>query len=103
MLEFPEEVRKEIGYALFIAQNGETHESAKLFKGYGSGVYEIVSDYDTNAYRAIYIVNLNDKIYVLHAFQKKSKRNIKTPREALVIFEERLKRVRGLKNEKKRI
>lgn len=97
LFEFPEEVRKEIGYALFIAQNGGTHESAKLFKGYGSGIYEIVSDYDTNTYRAIYIVNLNDKIYVLHAFQKKSKKNIKMPREELVVFEERLKRVKGLK------
>lgn len=97
LLEFPEEVRKEIGYALFIAQHGGTHESAKLFKGHGSGVYEIISDYDTNAYRAIYIVNLNDKIYVLHAFQKKSKRNIKMPKEELAVLEERLKKVRGLK------
>ncbi len=77
LLKFPEEVRKEIGFALFIAQSGGTHESVKLFKGYGSGVYEIVSDYNANAYRAIYIVNLDDKVYVLHAFQKKSKRNIK--------------------------
>lgn len=102
LLDFPEEVRKEIGFALFVAQQGETHESAKLFKGYGSGVYEIVSDYDTNAYRAIYIVNLDDEVYVLHAFQKKSKRNIEMPREELVVLEERLKRVRRLKNEKER-
>lgn len=102
LLEFPEEVRKEIGFALFVAQLGGTHESVKLFKGHGSGVYEIVSNYNANAYRAIYIVNLDDKVYVLHAFQKKSKRNIKLPREELVILEERLKRVRRLKNEQKR-
>jgi len=99
LLELPEEVRQEIGFALLVAQYGGTHESAKLFKGYGSGIYEIVSNYDTNAYRAIYIVNVNDKVYVLHVFQKKSKRNIKMPREDLVILEERLKRVRRLKNE----
>lgn len=97
LLEFPEEVRREIGFALLVAQYGGTHESAKLFKGYGPGVYEIVSNYNTNAYRAIYLVNLDDKVYVLHAFQKKSKRNIKMPKEELAIVEERLKRVRRLK------
>ena len=57
LMEFPKEVRNEIGHALYVAQQGETHESAKLFKGHGSGVYEIVNDYDKNAYRAVYIVN----------------------------------------------
>jgi len=78
---FPAEVRHEMGYALYIAQRGETAELAKMFRGHGSGVYEIVSDHDKNAYRAIYVVNLGDAVYVLHAFQKKSKKGIATPKE----------------------
>lgn len=95
LLRFPEEVRHEIGFVLHMAQIGETHESAKLFKGHGSGVYEIVIDFDRNAYRAIYIVSLGDVIYVLHAFQKKSKTGIKTPQEDLVVIDERLKYLRA--------
>lgn len=91
---FPEEVRYEMGYALYVAQQGETHESAKLFRGHGSGVYEIVSDYNKNAYRAIYIVSIVDAIYVLHAFQKKSKRGIKTPKEEVDVIEDRLKNLK---------
>jgi len=95
LMEFPEEVRREVGYALYVAQKGGTHESAKMFKGYGSGVYEIVSSYEKNAYRAVYIVNLDDRVYVLHAFQKKSKQGIKTPKEELIVIEERLKRLKA--------
>lgn len=83
-----------MGYALYMAQKGETHESAKLFKGHGSGIYEIVSDYDKNAYRAIYVVNIGDAVYVLHAFQKKSKKGIKTPKEEVTVIEERLKQLK---------
>ena len=96
LIEFPEEVRQEIGYALQLAQMGETYSKTKMFKGYGSGVYEIVSDHDSNAYRAIYIVNIDDKVYVLHAFQKKSKQGIKTPKEELNIIESRLKRLKAM-------
>lgn len=88
---FPNEVQDEMGYALHCAQIGETHPSAKLFKGHGSGVYEIVSNFNTDAYRAVYIVNLDDCLYVLHAFQKKSKSGIKTPKTDLTIIETRLK------------
>ena len=95
LLEFPKEVRQEIGYALYIAQRGETHESTKLFKGYGSGIYEIVSDFYKNAYRAVYIVNLGNAVYVLHAFQKKSKKGIKTPKEEVTVIEERLKKLKA--------
>jgi len=91
---FPKEVCSEMGYALYMAQKGETHESAKLFKGHGSGIYEIVSDYDKNAYRAIYVVNIGDAVYVLHAFQKKSKKGIKTPKEEVTVIEERLKQLK---------
>ena len=101
LLEFPKEVRFEIGHALYVAQKGETCESAKLFKGHGSGVYEIVSDYDTNAYRAIYIVNIGDAVYVLHAFQKKSKKGIKTPKEEIAVIEERLKQLKQMIKDKR--
>lgn len=94
LLALPGVVQDEMGYALYIAQLGETPKIAKLFKGHGSGVYELVSDYDKKTYRAVYVVNLKDKIYVLHVFQKKSKTGIKTPREELAVIAERLKRLK---------
>lgn len=94
IMEFPEDVRREIGYALHVAQQGETHESAKMFKGCGSGVYEIVSDADKSTFRAVYIVNLNDKVYVIHAFQKKSKTGIETPQEQVKLIKDRIKRLK---------
>ena len=98
--EFPEEVRFEMGFALYTAQLGETHESAKMFKGHGSGVYEIVSDHDKNAYRAIYVVNLGNAVYVLHAFQKKSKKGIATPKEEIAVIDARLKQLKQTLKEK---
>lgn len=76
---FPEEVKRNVGYALHFAQEGVTHPSCKLLKGYGSGVYEIIEDYNTDTYRAVYLVRFEKIIYVIHAFQKKSKEGIKTP------------------------
>ncbi len=73
-------------------QFGGKHESAKPWKGLGSGVMEIVSDYDTNTYRAIYTVNIGDVIYVLHAFQKKSKSGISTPKEEIELIKARHKK-----------
>ena len=101
LLGFPEEVRSEIGFALYTAQLGETHESAKMFKGYGSGIYEIVSDYDKNAYRAVYVVNLGNAVYVLHKFQKKSKKGIATPKEEVNVIKERLKQIKQTLKEKR--
>lgn len=94
---FPAATRREIGYALFLAQQGELHPNAKLFTGFGSGVYEIVSNHNKNAYRAVYVVNIGNCLYVLHAFQKKSHSGIKTPQKEINIIEHRLKRVRGIK------
>lgn len=101
LLEFPETVRSEMGFALYIAQLGDTHESAKMFKGHGSGIYEIVSNYDKNAYRAIYVVNIGDAVYVLHAFQKKSKKGIATPKEEVNVVRERLKQLKQILKEKR--
>ena len=67
-------------YALEGAQGGETPDKTKPLQGF-SGVYEIVRDYARDTYRAVYVANLGDLIYVLHCFQKKSKRGIKTPKK----------------------
>jgi phage-related protein len=88
---FPPEVRTAVGYALQLVQAGETPISAKPFKGVASGVYEIVKRYDTDTYRAIYAVKIGEKIYILHAFQKKSKQGIKTPQSDVDLIKQRYK------------
>ncbi|MEH2199680.1 type II toxin-antitoxin system RelE/ParE family toxin [Nostoc sp.] len=88
---FPEEVRASVGYALQLVQAGETPIDAKPFKGIGSGVYEIIKRYDTNTYRDVYAVKLGEKIYVLHAFQKKSKQGIKPHRLMLTSLNNAIK------------
>lgn len=92
--EFPEAVRSEIGYALYLAQTGEKHPDAKPLRGFGgAGVLEVVESFDGNAYRAVCTVRFADAVYVLHVFQKKSKRGIATPREDLEAIRKRLQRV----------
>jgi phage-related protein len=68
-----------LAYALQLVEAGEMPMIVKPFKGVASGVYEIVKRYDTDTYRAIYAVKIGEKIYILHAFQTKSKQGIKTP------------------------
>jgi phage-related protein len=78
--EFPPETQKDMGYALRQAQWGEKSEKAKPLKGFGgASVLEIVASFDGNAFRTVYTTKLGKRIYVLHAFQKKSKSGIKTP------------------------
>lgn len=89
--EFPSSVQKAVGYALQLVQAGETPLDAKPFRGVGSGVYEIVKRYDTDTYRAVYAVKIGEKIYVLHAFQKKSKNGIKTPQTDVDLIKRRYK------------
>ena len=89
--EFPEEVRTSVGYALQLVQAGEIPLEAKHFKGVGSGVYEIVKRYDSDTYRAVYAVKIAETIYVLHAFQKKSKKGIKTPQADIELIKQRYK------------
>lgn len=88
--DFPPEVQDEMGYALYLAQEGDKHPKAKPLKGF-TGVMEIRSTYSTNAYRSIYTTKINEKIYVLHAFQKKSKKGIQTPRNEIDLIKQRLK------------
>jgi phage-related protein len=70
---------------------GETDPAAKPLKGFGgASVMEIIDRHDTNTYRAVYTVQFADVIYVLHAFQKKSKRGIATPQKELDLIRRRL-------------
>lgn len=90
----PNEVKQEIGYALYVAQQGEKHPKAKPLRGIGPGVYEIVSDHNTNTFRGVYVVNIRDAIYVLHCFKKKSNKGIKTPQNDIALIKQRLKEVK---------
>ena len=89
--DFPEQARASLGYALQLVQAGETPIDAKIFKGVGSGVYEIVKRYDTDTYRVVYAVKIGENVYVLHAFQKKSKQGIKTPQADIDLVKQRYK------------
>ncbi|MDE0019625.1 type II toxin-antitoxin system RelE/ParE family toxin [Candidatus Poribacteria bacterium] len=94
--EFPQPVQKDIGDALFIVQAGSMSPAAKPFKGVGSGVFEIRSDYRTDTYRAVYAAKIGERVYVLHCFQKKSKRGIKTPKKEVDLIKRRLKMAQEL-------
>jgi len=91
--EFPESVKELMGYALYLAQTGGKHPAAKPLKGFtGAGVLEIVEDHRGDTYRAVYTVRFTDAIYVLHAFQKKSKSGIATPQRDIELIKSRLQR-----------
>jgi phage-related protein len=92
LTDFPDEVQREIGFALYFAQIGDKHPSAKPLKGFkGAGVLEVVEDHRGDTYRAVYTVRFANAVYVLHAFQKKSKSGIATPKKELDLIESRLK------------
>ena len=95
--QMPEPVRKDIGVALDIAQHGEKPNAAKPLRGFsGAGVLEIFDDYDGDTYRAVYTVKLVHAVYVLHAFQKKSKTGSKLPQKDAELIRERLKMAEAL-------
>jgi phage-related protein len=84
-----------MGFALYRSQLGKKHPDAKPLKGFkGAGVLEIVEDFDGDTYRAIYTVKFEGIVYVLHAFQKKSKHGISTPKQDIDLIEARLKRAK---------
>ena len=92
---FPEPVRLRVGGALWDAQLGRKAPWAKPLKGFGgAGVLEVVDDFDGDTYRAVYTVRFAEVVYVLHAFQKKSKSGIATPRHEIELIEQRLKRAK---------
>lgn len=87
---FPPPVKDEIGFALYQAQTGNKHVNAKPMRGLGPGVVEIVSDYRRDTFRAVYTVKPANEVYVLHAFQKKSKSGIATPTSDIELIRHRL-------------
>jgi len=90
--DFPEVVKDEMGYALFRAQQGKEHRRAKALKGFGGrGVLELVAAHDGDAYRAVYTVRFETALYVLHAFQKKSKAAAATPKKEMELIKKRLR------------
>ena len=86
---FPPDVRRDIGVSLFDVQLGSTPHNAKPFKGMGSGVFEIVTRFDKDTFRTIYAVQFADMVYVLHAFQKKSPKGIKTSQQDIALIKRR--------------
>ena len=88
---FPQPVRSDIGKALYAAQQGDTDPAAKPLKGFGGArVLEIVDRHYTSTYRAVYTTQFAGTIYVLHAFQKKSKKGIATPLKDIDLIRRRL-------------
>lgn len=106
LMVLPMDVRRFFGYALSLAQAGDQHDAAKVLKGFhGAGVVEVVEDDAGGTYRAVYTVKFKEAVFVLHCFQKKSKRGIATPTEDMDIIHSRLKVAEAfakeLRNEKK--
>ena len=93
---FPAGVQDDVGYALYAAQVGEMSSKAKPLHGLGSGVMEIAVNDDSGTYRAVYTVSIGDSIYVIHAFQKKSKAGIATPKFEIELVRQRLKELRSV-------
>jgi len=89
---FPAEVKDEVGVALFQAQLGGKHIKAKPLRHISPGIMEIVSDHRSDTYRAVYTVRLEGRVYVLHAFQKKSKSGIATPKAEIDLIKQWLRR-----------
>lgn len=88
----PAEVKDVFGFALHLAQRGDKHPDAKPLKGFkGAAVLEVVEGYEGDTYRAVYTVRYPGAVFVLHVFQKKSKRGIKTPQPDLDLIRQRLK------------
>jgi phage-related protein len=86
---FPEQVQEEFGFELFLAQTGQHPPSAKILKGLGSGVVELIDDHDGDTYRAVYTAHFETVVYVLHCFKKKSKQGIRTPQTDIDLIRRR--------------
>lgn len=96
-------MRRKISYALFLAQKGDKATNAKPLKGFsGASVLEIVEDDSSGTYRCVYVVKFQTGIYALHAFQKKSRKGIATPREEIEMIERRLKEAADMDSQEKK-
>jgi len=98
--KFPKEVQDAIGFALRRAQEGKKYNNAKRLKGIKAT--EIIERDRSGTYRAVYTTEIKNIVYVLHAFQKKSKRGIKTPIQEINLIKQRLKEVKILNNQEKK-
>ncbi len=91
LMALPTDVRRLFGFALSLAQAGDKHDNAKVLKGFGgAGVLEVVESDIGGTYRAVYTVKFTEAVFVLHCFQKKSKRGIATPKEDMELIQARL-------------
>lgn len=89
--KLPQEIKDLFSTALKMALNGETHEDAKPYKHHGSGVFEVVGDYRSSTFREVYTVRYEEVVFVIHIFQKKSKKGSEVPKEDKELIEQRLK------------
>lgn len=89
--QFPPAVQDQVGFSLYQAQAGLKHRDVKPLRGFGANVLEVVSRQEGDTYRTVYTVRFKAAIYVLHAFQKKAKRGIATPKQELDLVRRRLK------------
>jgi phage-related protein len=100
LLEFSEEVRGSMGYGLHVAQMGERPAHSKVLKGFGgAGVLEIVESDESGTFRVVYTVKISNFVFVLHAFQKKSKQGIATPKQEIDLIKKRLKEAQEIVRE----
>jgi phage-related protein len=94
---FPRDVQDTVGYALYLAQMGGKHPSAKPLRGFGgAGVLEVTEDYAGDTFRAVYTLTLPEAVYVLHAFQKQAKHGIATPKRELDLIRQRLRQAQEM-------
>lgn len=98
--EFPEDVQQDVGHSLMVVQAGLTPSDAKPLKGIGGGVFEIVTRHVGDTYRTVCAVQLADRVYVLHVFQKKSKHGRATPKAEIDLIKQRYRQ--ALEREKSR-
>jgi phage-related protein len=103
LLGFPDSVKQIMGYAIYLAQKGDKHQDSKPLKGFGGAkTLEVVESYKSDTYRAVYTVKFEGVVYVLHCFQKKSKKGIATPKPDIDLIQRRLKDAENLHNYRKR-
>ena len=100
--EFPDAVQDHMGYALYVAQRGAKHQDAKVLTGFGgAGVVEIIRNHRGDTFRAVYTLRYAGGVYVLQAFQKKSKTGRETPRHDIELIRQRLRQAEEIAREKK--
>jgi phage-related protein len=92
--EFPLGARQDLARALTIVAEGGRPDIAKPLAGFGSGILELALKYRGDAFRVLYALQIADEIYVVHAFQKKSKSGISTPKPEIDLIRERIKRLK---------